>query len=908
MPQGDAGPYPDVGTIRELSLKSISGLSLILIPTPISGFFIPGKMRKFLRLPNIYFVPDSCNIEIMKIKNTVFTLLLVLALVVSVFSPAAAEGAEDANIFMTGHSHIDPVWRWDKQEGFQEVFASFQSVLDRMNESPEVTYVSSSAQFYEWVEKNDPRMFNEIKQRVREGRWNITGGWWIEPDINCPSGESLVRQGLYGQRYFIDKFGRAASVGFNPDSFGHPYTLPQILRGQGLSSYFFMRPGQHEKEDIKEPVFRWKGPDGTEILSFQILNRYNADAGNIEKQFDIYAERFERDQPGVKDWMIFFGAGNHGGGPTREAMKEITVLQEKYPGLKYLSLEDYVSRVKSGGHSFPVIDDELQHHARGCYSACADVKMWNFRAENALIDAEKTAAAATVLTDSYSYPGEPLRESWKKVLFNQFHDIMAGSSLEQGYIDTGNEYGYALSTAYDVKLEALHHLAAAVQTADDKYPVSLPFLVFNQHSWPVRTMIEFEAQRLNRENRPALIDDEGRKVPFQEVRTGAAKVEDSRVNAVFEAELPAFGYRLYRFESESGSTAPVYSGARASEWALENDVVKVEFDRDSGLISSFFDKKSGREMAAGPMAAGLVLEDWDDTWGHRIAAYDRELGAFSKPVFRIMESGPERARIEVTTYYGDSFLRQLFSLDRNSTALTSLVTVNWNEKYRVLKLSFPSVLKEGELTYSIPYGAMEREMNGDEEPGQVWIDLSGSDDKGDFGLALFTEGKCSYSAKEGDLRVTVFHSTAWSHHNPATVTEADGYRFMEQGIHEFRYRVFPHQGNWQGANLPRRSQEFASKPLALVTNMHDGVLSPSRSLLSTEIENVNVSALKLAEDGEGWVVRCVETLGRRASGKVDLSLLGRMLEIEMSPWEIATFYIPRETDKPALKVNLLEME
>lgn len=843
----------------------------------------------------------------MKNKD-IITAGLVIILFLSCFISASAGGAKDANIFMTGHSHIDPVWRWDKQEGFQEVFASFQSVLDRMKENLEVTYVSSSAQFYEWVEKNDPRMFNQIKQRVREGRWSLVGGWWIEPDINCPSGESLVRQGLYGQRYFIEKFGYPASVGFNPDSFGHSYTLPQILRGQELSSYFFMRPGQHEKSDIKEPIFNWKGLDGTEILSFQILNRYNADAGNIERQFDVYSERFSRDQPGVNDWMIFFGAGNHGGGPTREAMKEIFELQGKYPGLAYLSLEDYVKRIKSGGHGFPVIDDELQHHARGCYSACADVKMWNYRAENALIDAEKIASAAAALTGSYPYPEDPLRESWKKVLFNQFHDIMAGSSLEQGYIDAGNEYGYALSVAYDVKLEALHHLAAGVKTADEDYPVSLPFLVFNQHSWPVKTMIEFEAQKLRRDNRPTLRDNTGREVPFQAVRTGAAKVEDRRVNAVFEADLPAFGYRLYRFESDKGSTVPEYKGSSASEWSLENDYVRVEFDSATGAISSYNDKKSGRQLSAGGMASGLILEDWDDTWGHRIVAYDRELGSFSRPEFRILENGPERARLEITTYYGDSFLRQLFSLDRDSAALTSLVTVNWNEKYRVFKLSFPTVLSEGSLTASIPYGVIEREMNGDEEPGQTWIDVSGSDDKGEFGVALFTEGKCSYSAKDGDLRVTVFHSTAWSHHNPAIVTEADGYRFMEQGIHEFRYQVYPHQGDWRSANLPRRSQEFAAKPMALVTNMHDGTLSASKSLVSSGIENVNVSVLKLSEDGGGWVVRCVETLGRSASGKVELELLGRSVEMEMSPWEIATFYLSKDKGKPAVKVNLLEME
>lgn len=793
-------------------------------------------------------------------------------------------------------------------EGFQEVFASFQSVLDRMNEEPELTYVSSSAQFYEWVEKNDPAMFAAIRKRIEEGRWNIAGGWWIEPDLNCPSGESLVRQGLYGQRYFIEKFGRPAVVGFNPDSFGHPHTLPQILAGQGLSSYFFMRPGQHEMEEIKEPIFMWRGPDGTSLLTFQILNRYNADAGNIEDQFEVYSERFKRDQPEIMDWMIFFGVGNHGGGPTREAMAEIRELQATYEGLDYLSLEGYVDRIRTGGYDFPVIDDELQHHARGCYSACADVKMWNFRAENALLDAEKIASVSSIITGTYSYPADPLRESWKKVLFNQFHDIMAGSSLEKGYVDAGREYGYALSVAHDVRMEGLHHLAAGVGTHDSRYPESIPFLVFNQHAWPVRAMVEFESQKLVREKRPVLRDDTGNEVQFQSVRTGAAKVEDRRVNAVFEADLPPLGYRLYRFESASESNVPEYRGARAAKWSLENDLVRIELDSSDGSVRSYYDKQEGRELSSGRMAAGLVMEDWDDTWGHRIVAYDRQIGSFGSPQMRILETGPERARIEVTSHFEDSFLRQIFSLERNSPALTVMVTVNWNEKYKVLKLTFPTVLKEGLLTTSIPYGAIEREMNGEEEPGGVWIDLSGRDQEGRFGLALLTEGKCAYSALDGNLMVTVLHSTAWSHHNPAKVTEDDGYRYMEQGIHEFSYMLLPHRGDWRDANLPRRGKEFAGPPLAIVTNMHEGTLPASQSLASTEMENLDISVFKLSEDGEGWVIRCVETMGLNASGEIELPLLRREVSVDMSPWEIATFYLPQEEAGEAVKVNLLELE
>ena len=242
------------------------------------------------------------------------TIVLWFSTSLTAVPPKKAEG----KILMVGHAHIDPVWRWPKEEGYQEVFATFRSALDRMNEYPGVAFISSSAQFYAWVEEADPDMFAEIKKRVQEGRWNIVGGWWIEPDLNCPSGESLVRQGLYGQRFFLEKFGRKARVGMNPDSFGHPATLPQILRGQELESYFFMRPGIHEKPDLPAPIFLWKSADGSEILTVQIIVSYTAGAGSIEKRIPLHEERFKKDLPEISDYIVFYGIGNHGGGPTQK--------------------------------------------------------------------------------------------------------------------------------------------------------------------------------------------------------------------------------------------------------------------------------------------------------------------------------------------------------------------------------------------------------------------------------------------------------------------------------------------------------------------------------------------------------------------------------------------------------------
>jgi alpha-mannosidase len=421
-------------------------------------------------------------------------------LVVSAASPAAfgqsgTAAPKDPRIFMIGHAHIDPVWRWTKDEGQAEVLATFRSALARMREYPDVAFVSSSAQFYKWVQDADPSMFAEIRQRVREGRWNVVGGWWVEPDLNCPLGESLVRQGLYGQLFFEKNLGVKARVGFNPDSFGHPWTLPQILAGQELSAYVFMRPSPTEKPDLKAPLFLWQAPDGTKIPTIQILGSYNGTELDIENQIETYRKRFGETLPGAADWAVFYGVGNHGGGPTIAAIEKIKALQKSaFPGMRFSTLDSYAAAVQLGTQGWPVVSDELQHHARGCYSVTAEVKKWNRASEWALLSAEKAAAYAAAVFGG-SYPAERFQRAWEKVLFNQFHDILAGSAIEQAYVDARNDFGFALSEAKDIGSGALQWIARHLDTASASPARSAPFLVFNPLSWAASVPIEVEMQR-----------------------------------------------------------------------------------------------------------------------------------------------------------------------------------------------------------------------------------------------------------------------------------------------------------------------------------------------------------------------------------------------------------------------------
>jgi alpha-mannosidase len=293
-------------------------------------------------------------------------------------------------LHLIGNAHIDAVWLWPWEEGFAEVKATFRSALDRMTEYPEFVFTCSSAAYYDWIEHNEPAMFDEIRQRVNEGRWRITGGWWVEPDCNIPSGESFVRQALIGQHYFASRFGRIARVGYNPDAFGHAGSLPQILRLARLTGYTFLRPEPHERE-MATNLFWWESPDGSRVLAFRINFGYTM-WGDLEEHIRRHMDRFV---DGTDALMCFYGVGNHGGGPTRanldtiralDGADDVAVLRHSWPGAFFEAVAD--------ASDLPVVRDELQHHAVGCYAAVSGIKRWNRQAEELLGFAERWASIA----------------------------------------------------------------------------------------------------------------------------------------------------------------------------------------------------------------------------------------------------------------------------------------------------------------------------------------------------------------------------------------------------------------------------------------------------------------------------------------------------------------------------------
>jgi alpha-mannosidase len=797
---------------------------------------------------------------------------------------------------MIGHGHIDPVWLWPMSEGISVVYSTFRAALDRMNESPGFKFTSSSAQFYQWIAENDPPMLAQIRKRVDEGRWSVVGGWWVEPDVNIPGGEAMVRQGLYGQLTLERLLGHRAKVAFNPDSFGHTSTLPQIIKLQGMDNYVFMRPGPHEKT-LPADLFWWEGVDGTRVLTYRIPFSYG-DGGSVRNRMIQVLARF-RDQP-MKSFMSYYGAGDHGGGATKENIRSIEEIRvEKGAPTALFSTHDlYFKEIREDkGIVIPVVRDDLQHHARGCYTAECAIKKGNRQSEAALIATEKIAAVGSAAWGS-RYPKSELTAAWLRVLFLQFHDSLAGSSLFDHSRTAAEGYGYALDIARQAMSLSIQKLELQVPAED---PASQYLLLFNPHAWEVRGNPEYDFNRGTMRKSSRVEDEEGNSL-FHQWTSGSSET-GSRKKLVINTVIPPMGYRQLRvmdgetFQHENVATSNVNS--------LENDLVSVSFT-PNGTIG-ILDKETGKELFAGGQTGcrAIVIDDPSDTWSHDILTFSNEVGAFGNATIKVLENGPLRAMIRVTSSYGSSKLSIDWILYAGSRNLEARVTLDWHEHLKMLKFSFPVDVETPVATYETPYGHIVRATNGEEEPGQRWIDVSGNRNGSIYGLTLINDAKYGYSVPGNDLRLSVSRSAVYAHHNPTVLDMKAEHLWMDQGIQTFRILLVPHQGTWQKSNIQRTTEEFITPSIAIYQGIHGGSMPKSGSFLSVDTENVIVSAIKQSEKGEDTIVRCIETAGLPTSAAIDLRFAHLKWSGNFRAYEIKTLRVNKS--KGTIKeVNLLE--
>ena len=815
-------------------------------------------------------------------------------------------------MYMIGNAHIDPAWLWRWQEGYAEIKATFRSALDRLNEFPDFVFTCSSAAYYKWVEENCPEMFEEIRQRVKEGRWVIVGGWWVQPDCNIPSGESFVRHSLYSQGYFMDRFNTAAKTAYNVDSFGHNAMLPQIIKKSGMDHYVFMRPTDHEKI-LPGSLFRWESEDGSSVIAYRIPFSYNNwFKGKEDAMGSKYDEiRDMAEKTGV-DMMYFFGVGNHGGGPTITNLKVIDKLKkENERDTIIISDPDaYFEQMKTRTGDLPVIKDELQHHSRGCYSSNSEVKRNNRYAEHRLISAEKAMTLANALL-GLEYRYDMMYEAWEQVMFNQFHDILGGCCIKEVYQDTRESMGRALNIGAELLNASVQKISWAVDTIKGKDAVrskeknwvlwedgdkGTPLVVFNPLSWKVRKPLQvYNAMK-------GITDETGKPLPLQTVR--ASRVDG--LDTLFVGDIPAMGYRTYwmykdkSFEVEEGKV-------EAEGCRLENRFIRLSFDSGTGYIKEFFDKRSNIDMISNEGAVPVVIDEHGaDTWAHGVIEFSDEIGRFCCEEIEVIENGPVCACIRVKSRYNESLLRQDFRLYEDKPEVFVTAELSWNEKLRMLKLSFPVAVSDPRAVYEIPYGHIERPVNGEEEPGQQWVDVYGTiagrgEEK--YGLALINDSKYSFSVKDNDLRMTVVRSPAYADH----FGKKDAFcEYMDQGIHGFSYMLSSHSGTWKDAGLVKKAYEFNVQTIQVTETYHEGSLEQVFEGIKISSENVIASVFKKSEDGSAMILRCYEINGRDTTAVIEIPLLKRKWTAKFTKCEIKTFRIPVEGDMDVVEVDLLE--
>lgn len=801
----------------------------------------------------------------------------------------------DQQIHMVGNAHLDPVWLWQWPEGLQALRATFRSALDRMAETPGFVFAAAQAAVYEWLDRCEPEMLAEIRGRVQEGRWVITGGWWMQPDCNLPSGEAFARQSLYAQRFFQEKLGAMARVGYNVDSFGHNAMLPQILKLSGLDYYVMMRPGPHEKPDLPGPLFIWEAPDGTQMLTYQIPESYNSGAfgpelaDKVERTAGLLSERLPL-------LMCYYGVGNHGGGPTRENLAMIETLAARTDGPRVLFSDpwNYFQAVEAAGLDLPVVKDDLQHHASGCYAAHSAIKADNRRAEHSLATAEKLAVAACVLC-GLPYPQADLTRAWQAVLFNQFHDILAGTSIREAYDDARHLHGLAFQMADEVKTFSQQRLTSRIDLTQEGQPI----VVCNPLGHVRTGLVEVEVDGAEY----ALYDDRGHAVPLQRTTPSACILGDWRRPVAFMAEVPPLGYTTYWLRSRAPEPLPTDLHATAD--SLENEHLAARFDPATGTISSLLLKATGWEACSGPAAVPVVINDWSDTWSHGVFRYDEELGRFGEARLELVEQGPVRATLRATSTWGASTVIQEFSLLAGQPYLDVRVTVDWREQLKLLKLEFPVNVTAPQATYEIQYGAFARPANGEEEPGLHWFDVTGAAGADTCGLAILNDAKYSYDVLDSRMRLTVLRAAVYAHHEPKVLQpDTERYHYLDQGLQEFRYRLLPHGGSWQQAAAPQVGLDLNVPLIGLLESNHAGNLAATASLLSLSAPNVLLSAVKQAEEGGEIILRAYEAHGQATECEFTWVPTVTNWRAAFRPYEVKTFALTECSG--VTEVDLLE--
>jgi alpha-mannosidase len=745
---------------------------------------------------------------------------------------AARNGDGQHNLSAIGHAHIDTAWLWPLAETQRKCVRTFSTALRYMDDYPDYKFVCSQAQQYEWIKQMHPGLYAKIKARVAEGRFIPAGGSWVEPDCNIPSGEALVRQFLFGQRFFQQEFGITCHEFWEPDVFGYSAAVPQILQQAGIRYFLTQKLSWNQFNQLASHTFWWEGLDGSRVLvHFPPADTYNSMADVKEVLFNV--SNF-KDHEHSKESYLLFGFGDGGGGPSLPMLEQIARMSDVdgLPRVAIRSPEEFFSRCETDAHDLTTWVGELYFELhRGTYTTQALNKRYNRRSEFWLHDVEFLSAVASI-KEGLSYPVDELRQLWKTVLTNQFHDILPGSSISAVYRDSTRDYQTVETRSAELRERALRALVG-------------------QTSQSVGNLCAVNTTGVPRE--------EVMELPAGFPTTQAAT--NGKPLGIVHA--PSYGYAV--FEPQAEAKNPVHIVQTQEAILLENQFIRATFHPDGSLVSLYDERARQEAIQPGESANHFVIFDDvpnnNDAWDVDIFHLEKRYEVPDAHAMHIVEAGPLRAAIEFEYELSPhSHLKQTVLLTSVSPRLDFTNEVEWEEQHKFLKVEFPLNLRAQSATYEIQFGHLQRpthfntswDMARFEVCAHKWADLG----EPDFGVALLNDCKYGYSTQGNVMRLSLIRSPK------SPDPQAD------MGHHEFRYALLPHAGSFQDAGVVAEGYRF-NVPLQLLP-----VSAPTGEVSFFKVEpgSVILDTVKKAEDSDQLVVRLYEAHGSHSRARLSSNL------------------------------------
>ena len=796
-----------------------------------------------------------------------------------------ADYAKRFTLYFDANAHIDAAWLWRDLETIEVCRNTFNSVFNMMNARPDFTYTQSAAAYYDWMERYYPDTFKKIQQMVKEGRWEITGGMWVEPDCNLPNGVSWARHLLYAKKYFKDKFGVDVKIGWNPDSFGYNGNMPMLYQQAGIDAFITQKIGWNATNVFPYRLFWWESDDGSRILSYFPFDYVN----EIKHPFELvdWMRQFEANT-GMTKMMVLFGVGDHGGGPSIEMMQRIDQLRnvDVYPNIEYGNTANYLSWIRQHDLStVPVWKDELylEYH-QGTYTTQASTKAENGKCETLLRDTEIYSSLAAF--QGRPYNSDALESAWRLTLFNQFHDILPGSGIRENYIDAEEKYKQVKEIGnYEMK-NSLESLANDVSTS--KLRKGTPIVVFNPLSWNRTDIVRYDLAEGDNADY-AVFDARGKETTSQTVQ-----VDRLHRQLLFIAEsVPSVGYKTYVLRRQKAAVTE--GGLSITSSGLENENFRIKIDLSTGWVTSILDKRTNRELLTGNGNKLQLLEDkparWD-AWNIGLTGVEYP-SKFVKA--EIVEQGPLRVVLRLhrtylkpgvkkdfpTEDFPSSFFTQDIVLYKNVDEIGVKIDADWWEEHTMVKIAFPLAIQDTVATYEIPFGSIERstqmrdswEKAKDEVPALRWVDLS----QDDYGVSLVNNSKYGYDIKGSLMRMSLLRSPKWP--DPTA----------DMGKHSTEYALYPHQGRWHNASTVQRAYEFNNRLVAVTTGIHKGKLADPYSFVQIGPSNLILRTLKKCESENAWMFQWYNVSGKETEAtltlpqKVRKAVISNFLEADGMP-------------------------